>query len=86
MTNDQILAIIAELKSDRAETTEPALTTAQQLLDEAQTFGSVQVALLLAIQKEIDPIKGSPYPALNQVYQWLVDKVFENLVWKGKRR
>lgn len=79
MTNEQILTIIAGLKSDRDEATGPALVAAQRLLGEAQTFGSVQVALLLAIQQEIDPIKGSPYPALNQVYQWLVDKVFDNL-------
>ncbi|MCB0164818.1 MAG: hypothetical protein KDI79_11365 [Anaerolineae bacterium] len=74
----QIRQIIGGLKSRRPEEFQPALAAAEQMLADEPTMGPTIVALLLATQQEIHPIEGSPYPALNQIYGLLVDKVFDH--------
>lgn len=69
---------VAGLKSNHAEEFQPALAAAEQLLVDEPAMGPATVALLLAVQREIDSVEGSPYPALNQGYRLLLDKVFDH--------
>ena len=79
----RVSILIAGLSTADSAENERSLAEIRRLLAKDREFSAANAVLLFELQAVVDPVHGSPHPAINQAYDLILDKVFNH--WASAR-